>query len=412
MDLELTLAQNYLPVTDEAEVTFLLRLVPTVNQAADYPLDIRFVLDRSGSMSEQAAGGLSKIEALKESVKQSLEMLRQGKDYLCIIVYDDNMQVLVDRGVVRDINALKALVDRVMTGGSTHLSSPLRHALEAGSQKDGSQKDVLSKVIVFTDGMINHPSETSEERNCFDLARQARKMGIPLSVFGTGIDYNERFLKQMAELAGLGSYYEHVSQVGMVRLRLEDDFENLQSIQDRDVRVKIAVGNNVSILEATKYVPQQAILSTDGKTAEDKFQGLDARGQSYLVRSKVLCKKTLGSLMVGTVTVEWKSVGGLVTKSLPIEVNFTDDENLISPVNKTVLNTVLNTEAVKATLAGQYRRAATLFTKAGNQPMVEELKTLSGKDEEAERAVRTVTVTDAHKGTIVKKNNASPRRKK
>ena len=71
MQIELTLGQQYLPITDEAEVTFLLRLLrDSRKQAADFPVDIRMVLDRSGSMIEEAAGGMTKMAALKEAVNQ------------------------------------------------------------------------------------------------------------------------------------------------------------------------------------------------------------------------------------------------------------------------------------------------------------------------------------------------------
>lgn len=402
MQLELIFAQQYLPVTDEAQVTFLLRLLPeTRKKAAEYPLDIRLVLDHSGSMDEEADGGMTKLEALKEAVKQSLGILRSGKDRVSIVIYDDQMQVLVDPRILDDVNAIKALIGQIRAGGSTHLSSPLRFALEVS--ETNSLKDALPKIIIFTDGLVNFPSEASEKKGCLALARQANKMGVPFGVFGTGVAYDENFLKQMAELAGRGSYYEHVRQVGVMSLRLEEDLENLKSIQDRDVEVRVELGNAATIFEATKYVPQQQDFPASGKLLEDKFQGLDVRGQAYLLKTEVKPQNHVGDFPIGKVTVSWKGVMGPQTATLPIAVNFTDDPNLISPVNKTVLNTVLNTEAVKATLAGHTKRAETLFTKAGNQAMVDKLKTLGAEDEDAKRTLRTATVIEAHDEIIVAK---------
>lgn len=399
MQFELRLGQQYLPITEEAEVTFLLRLLrDSQKQAAEFPIDIRQVLDRSGSMSEPADGGLTKIEALKAAVKQSLELLRQGKDRLCIVVFDDEMQVILDPTVVSDINAIKRLIGGIDTGNTTHLSSPLRYALDVGPMKDA-----LPKIIIFTDGLVNTPSEDLEEKACYDLARQANKMGTPLAIFGTGTAYNERFLKRMAELAGRGSYFEHVKQVGAMRLRLEDDLENLKSVQDRDVRVIIQAEPSAEILEAFKYVPQQQNLPVSGKAVQDEFPGLDIRGQAYLIKTKVRTGNAVGDFKVAVITVNWQSPAGNVSKTFDVAVNFTSDENLLSPIDKTVRNTVLNTAAVEATLAGQFPRAQTLFETSGNQDMAEKVKTLGNGDEDKKRTLRTATVTDANKGITGKK---------
>lgn len=399
MRAELTLSQKNLPVSEEAEAIFLLRLLPeTQAKTAEYPVDIRHVLDRSGSMTEAAdkASGMSKLEALKQAIKGSLDILIKGKDRICIVVFDDTMDVLVDPQVVNDIAGLKKLVGQMSSGDSTHLSSPLKYSLEVDLLKD-----TLTRVVIFTDGIVNHPSQISEEKECLILARQAKKAGIPLAVFGTGIDYNEKFLKQLAELAGSGSYFKHVSQTGEVRLELEEELENMRSVQARDVEVRIEAANAVTFIEATKYVPQQAAIKTNGSLIEDGFQGLDVRGQSYLVRAGVKSQKAVGKFLIGNITVAWRDITGSQKLKLPVEVNFTSDPNLISPVDKTVMKTVINTEAVKATLGGFYKRAETLFEKSGNTAMAEQVKTLV-TDEDAKRKLRTQTVTKAHDDTLIK----------
>lgn len=394
MRVELTLAQKHLPVAKEAEVNFLLRLLPdSRKKAANYPIDCRFVLDRSGSMSEEAAGGLTKMEALKKAVEQALDVFRVGKDQIGIVIFDDNMQVILDPAVLTDTDKVKNLIKQIGTGNMTHLSSPLRWAIEAPVLKDA-----LPKIIIFTDGNVNCPSETSETNACYNLSRQANKAGIPFSVFGTGVQYNEKFLKQLAELAGRGSYYEHVSQVGKVALRLLDDFENLKSVQERDIKVVIEAAKDCVIKDVVKYVPQQADVPHNNEIMYDDFQGLDVRGQSYLLKMKIDAKEAVGDFKVAKININWTGISGPETQAMDVVVNFTNDPKLLDPVNKTVLNTALNTEAVRATLLGQTKRAETLFTKTGNKEMLETLKTLTEKeDEDKRRSLKTLTVTKAHK---------------
>lgn len=394
MRVETTAAQQYLPVTDEAEVTFLVRLLPEGRKAAALcPLDIRFVLDHSGSMDEEAVSGMTmtKMEALKEAVKGSFDLLRPGQDKVCIVVYDDSSDVILDSVAVSDIGSLKRIIDGIVTGGSTHLSSSFRYVLEVDVSKDA-----LTRAIIFTDGQVNYPSAASEERDCLNLARQANHARIPLAVFGTGVTYNEKFLRQIAELAGNGSYFEHISQVGMMRLRLQEDFENMRNVQDRDVRVQIQAEPSVNILAATKYVPQQLDLSIVGSSVEDVFPGLDPRGQAYLVRTHVASNNYAGTFRVATVTVRSDGPRGPQSVSVPIEVTFTDDESLISPVDKTIRNTMLRSEATRATLRGQLGRAQTLYETVGDKDMVDKLKTLAKEgDEDAKRTLRTIAATES-----------------
>ncbi len=397
MKIELTLAQKFLPVAPQAEVNFLLRLLADPRKkSANYPLGVIFVLDHSGSMGDEASGGMTKMAALKEAIEQSLDVFRTGIDQIGVIIFDDTMDVLINPAILSDLNAIKNKIKRITTGDMTHLSSPLRWALESPVPKNG-----LPKIIIFTDGIVNSPNEASEAKSCYQLAREANTKRIPFSVFGTGISYNEPFLKRLAELAGRGSYYEHVSQVGKVALRLMDDLENLKSVQNKDVKVLIEAADNCLIKDAVKYVPQQADVPQNGKIMEDVFQGLDVRGQSYLLRMKIDSKKAEGDFKVAFAKISWTSVSGLEEQVFEVAVNFTTDEKLISPVDKTVLKTALNTEAVRATLAGQTNRAKTLFTQTENQEMLKTLETLSKskKDEDAQRTLRTVTVTDAHKDT-------------
>lgn len=400
MKQEITMSQEYLPVTVEAEVIFLIRLLPdSRKQAVELAIDRRDVLDRSGSMDEPAHGGISKIEALKKAISSSLNLLRAGKDRLTITIFDSDMQVILDPTVISDINPIKKLIAKISTGSSTHLSTPLRQAIDIPVMKDA-----LPKVIVFTDGIVNDPDEASEKKNCYDVARKANQAGITMALFGTGTSYNESFLKKMAELAGRGSYYEHVKQVGDMNLRLEEDLEALKSVQDRDVKVCIAVAPDVEIIEALKYVPQQADLPINGNEVKDDFQGLDIRGQSYLIKARVKANNAAGVFKVADIAIAWQGPTGQEQKNLTATVNFTADENLISPADKTVRNTVLNTAGVKQTLKGQYKSAETLFKTAGNQDMAETVKTLGKQaSEDAKRTLRTATVTQAHKDTIVGK---------
>jgi Ca-activated chloride channel family protein len=81
------------------------------------PVNVAFVLDRSGSMS-----GESKFNLAREAVQQSLRMLNPG-DRFSVVVYDDRIDVLA-RSANATSSAIRDAVDalsRIGPRGSTDL---------------------------------------------------------------------------------------------------------------------------------------------------------------------------------------------------------------------------------------------------------------------------------------------------
>src|SRR5215472_16419031 len=169
----------------------------SANIAARPPIDISFVIDRSGSM------GGSKIDLARKAVVQALRMLRPS-DRFSIVVYDNEVDVLVP-STPASAEALRnaaTQVERVQARGSTDLSGGWLTGCEqlAGHAQPGR----IARSLLLSDGLANQGITDRAE-----LARHAEELrarGVTTSTIGLGADFDEHLLEGMSR-AGGGHFY-------------------------------------------------------------------------------------------------------------------------------------------------------------------------------------------------------------
>lgn len=165
-----------------------------------------FVIDKSGSMSEQTADGATKIVLAREGVVRTIELLAR-EDMAGVIGFDQTptwvapLERLVDKGAVaRNVRTLEA-------GGGTAIHPALLEAMKALEKVDAHVKH----VIVLTDGV-------SEPGDFAALLDRADRGKITVSTIGVGEsgtgELDEDFLRWMAEKGG-GEYHhaKHASEI-------------------------------------------------------------------------------------------------------------------------------------------------------------------------------------------------------
>lgn len=178
---------------DGGRVPFLLRLQgrPPERNDVRTPIDLALVLDRSGSMRGEP------LEAAKLAAYDAVDLLEDG-DRVAIVVYDDQVDVLVPATRVDDRASLHAAIDRIGVGGMT--------ALHAGWTEGAAQLvDLLdpartARVVLLTDGLANvgvrDPNDIAA-----DVARMAAH-GVATSTIGLGRSFNEDLLGRVADAGG------------------------------------------------------------------------------------------------------------------------------------------------------------------------------------------------------------------
>ena len=170
------------------------------------PLDVAFVLDRSGSMGD------GKIELARDAILQGIAML-QPADRFAVVAYDNAIDVVTpltpaDREARE--NAEVAL-RRIHPRGGTNLSggwlSGCQQVAEAIGRSNGA------RCLLMSDGQANQGITDPG-----DLERHARELqqrGVVTSTFGVGADFDERLMSGMARAGGGHGYFiREARQIG------------------------------------------------------------------------------------------------------------------------------------------------------------------------------------------------------
>lgn len=157
------------------------------------PMNLAFVLDRSGSMTGD------KLALAKGATAEALQRLSR-RDRFAVVTYDDEVQVTVP-SVLADRGAREEAVRRlseVRSGGSTALCDGWLTGCREIAQHLGDGQ--VARALLFTDGLANH-GETDPDVLAHHAA-ELRARGIATSTLGIGADFDEHLLRRLADAGG------------------------------------------------------------------------------------------------------------------------------------------------------------------------------------------------------------------
>ena len=206
---------------------------PEGDKAKVTPKRLSLVVDRSGSMSGQPLH-----EALK--CVQHIAECMTPQDRISVVVYDDNVNVLMPLGPVTSPDAMKRLLSTVDSGGSTNLFGGWE---DGAKQLEKGQDSSISRVILLSDGQANHGllEQDAIEKHC----REWLAKGVSTTTVGLGRGFNEDLMISMAKSGGGQQYY------GQSALDLFDSFAEelslLQALCLRQLNLKLIPAQGVII---------------------------------------------------------------------------------------------------------------------------------------------------------------------
>ena len=224
------------------KVALMLRITAAKDEPATKPrrspLDVAFVLDRSGSMAGD------KLRLVKEAVDVATELLHDD-DRAALVIFDNAIETLqpLQPATPRTKTALRLALNGVDAGGSTDLCG----GWLAGCQElaKAQAKDATSsrprRALLLTDGQANvgitDPAELQRH------ATELRKRGISTTTVGVGDDYDQALLSGMAEAGG--GTYEHIAHPSELRAFFSREIGELLSMVALTPRLHLTLPHRV-----------------------------------------------------------------------------------------------------------------------------------------------------------------------
>ena len=215
--------------------------LPTDKAVEHTPKRLALVVDRSGSMQGKP---------LREALRCVMHIASHltPRDQLSLVVYDDEVEVMVPLSEVSSVTAIQQAVDMVHSGGSTDLFSGW---LKGAEQLEGGTARAVSRVLLLSDGQANR-GETRINHIQQECKAWLEK-GVSTTTVGLGRDFNEDLMIAMADAGGGQQYY------GQTAEDLYDSFDQelslLQAMYLRGIALKLIPAPGV-IVEMLSVAPQ------------------------------------------------------------------------------------------------------------------------------------------------------------
>jgi Ca-activated chloride channel family protein len=169
------------------------------------PVNIAFVLDRSGSM------GGGKFELAQQAVRQAITRL-EGRDRFSLVVFDQQVELVhpsepaTPRAKQRALDALSHYGPR----GTTNLGEGW--LMGCGQVAEYLSEASVGRCMLLTDGQAN--VGIVDTTTLCHHATELKSRGVSTSTFGVGHDFEEHLLGGMADAGGGAfKYIEHAEQI-------------------------------------------------------------------------------------------------------------------------------------------------------------------------------------------------------
>ena len=278
------------------------------------PLNIGFVIDRSGSM------GGEKIEYTKQAVQYAINHFTP-QDIASLTVFDNEVQVLYPAKQVEYKDEFKGVVSQIFPGGSTNLSGGLVKGYREVAKN--VKPEQVNRLLLLTDGLANVGIQ-DPIKLCAKAAGM-KEAGVTVTTLGVGDDFDEDLLTKMAEQSA-GNYYfidstDHIPQI------FAQELKSLLSVVAQDVKVSFRCSDAVMVTKVWNYQP------SGNETVEISLPDLFSTDRKLIILELQVRANGMGSVPLGTVSVSYDDAGEkleYVSFGMDLQLEATQDANLLS----------------------------------------------------------------------------------
>lgn len=250
LEVNVEASREALSALDTAQLLYLLVDIkpdrPGKKQRT--PLNLSLVIDRSTSMRGR------RLANVRAAAAMLVEQLAPD-DYLSVIAFSDRASVVVPSGRQQDKAEILNKIRQIEAFGGTEALQGLEAGY--GELRHVSLADHTNHLILLTDGHTYGDAEA-----CLDVVREGAGDGIGLSAFGLGPEWNERFLDQLAAIAGGESSY--IAGPGQVVQALQQCIKGLGTVYAHNLRMARDLPGAFKLISAFRVAPSAQPLGTNG----------------------------------------------------------------------------------------------------------------------------------------------------
>jgi Ca-activated chloride channel family protein len=388
-----------LPASGSPQAAYLLVEAQPGATTESVPLNFCLVLDRSGSMQG------AKLAAMKDATKRVIDTLTP-QDIVAIVLFDDQVQVLVPAAPAADKEALKAEVDRIEEAGGTALSGGLQ-AGQAELRKN-SAPDRVAALLLLTDGQT-----WGDEDRCRALAKELGQEAVRITALGLGAEWNEKLLDDLAEATGGASDY--IADPAQITSFFQRAVRAAQGTVAQDARLLLRLARDVTpraVYRTTPVIANLGYQPIGDNEVTVKLGSLESGSPASVVVDLMLPPRAAGSFRIAQAELHYTPLGATeqVAKQ-DVLLEFSGDAgapaydprvmNLVEKVTAFKLQTRALSEAEAGNVAGatqKLRAAATRLLDLGElelaqkaQTQAEELEQGKGMTAETQKELRYAT---------------------
>lgn len=297
------------------------------------PLNLSVVVDRSGSMGD------SKMEWVKQAIHHLVDQLGEA-DVLSIVLFDDQVDVLVEPIAVADKGPIHSAIDTVRSRGSTCIECGLKVGYEKVRAKLEAEGARSARVMLLTDALPNVGA--TRHGDFMELLGSAAAEGIGTSVFGVGLDFGQELAAKISSVRGAQFFF--LQDEARIREVFDQDFDLLVTPIAYELELEVE-GQGGAELAGTYGIPGQAPGERSAKAIVQTV---------FLSRRKGAIAARLSGAKPGAlgarVQLSWSPVAGeRVTQQLDLTMPAGDEASFEQPsVRKTFALTELAVEAAAA----------------------------------------------------------------
>lgn len=191
-------------------------------------VNLVFLIDISGSMQSP-----DKIGLVKSGLGMLVDRLRP-QDRVSIVVYAAGTGVALEPTSGSRKDVIRAAIERLQPGGSTHGEAGIR--LAYAMAKQGWIENGINRILLATDGDFN--VGITDFQSLKNLVEEKRKTGVSLTTLGFGVgNYNDHLMEQLAD-AGNGNY-AYIDNLNEAQKVLVDEVSSTLATIAKDVKIQI-----------------------------------------------------------------------------------------------------------------------------------------------------------------------------